>query len=229
MIVAGHQPTFMPYLGFWSKVQACDRFVILPHYQFKYNCSEAFNHRCRVGDDHDWSYWTLPIVRNKFPICIHEVSLRQELMDERWQKFAGRHMGDPYWKEFSGEFKGALANAPRTMAELNIRLIRLIASILGLDSRIVIHDKLPSGDGPTQKIQDFCDFYGATTYVSGRCGRDYMDLDKMRTPTLFNDHRLPSGYQTVSVASCLVRNGLDWTKGALSESVNLATPNTPAS
>lgn len=221
MRVTGHQPTFLPYLGFWSKAAASDVFVLLPGYQFTYNSSEAFVHRCLVGRDDDHrKYWTVPILRPKWPLAIDEVRVRREMMARRWRVLEGRYSSAPFWKELSPRLREAWE---RTLAlhELNVELIRWVAGVLGLRTRFVVRPGVPPGEDATERIRSFCREHGASAFVAGQGGRRYMDVSKMGIPVLFNEPILPAPYKTVSVLVPLLERGPEWTADVVNASVNL--------
>lgn len=54
MLVAIHQPNFIPWFPFFEKMNLCDKFIILAQCQFEKN---GWQNRCQVND----KYWTKPV------------------------------------------------------------------------------------------------------------------------------------------------------------------------
>lgn len=226
MKVTGHQPSLMPYMGFWSKAAACDRFIILPGYQFSYNNSDAFTHRCKIGTDDQNIFLTLPLHHSKdgkFPVAITEAKLKKELMQKRWDCIDGILRSAMFWNSYRRDLYDIWSSNNETMADINIKYIYYLARLLGLKTEFILHKELPIGDTPTKKIQFFLDTYGATEYISGSAGINYLVKDELKTKTIINKPILPDGFKTVSVVSALAHQGLHWTIDNIMKSVNLSS------
>ncbi|MCG2700275.1 WbqC family protein, partial [Candidatus Parcubacteria bacterium] len=55
MILVGHQPEYLPYLGFFYKVAKADKFVFVDHVQFQ---KEGFQNRNRIRTGLGLDGWT---------------------------------------------------------------------------------------------------------------------------------------------------------------------------
>ena len=58
MIVAIHQPNYLPYLGFFDKMIKSDVFVIYDDAQFN---KSDFQHRNRIRIYEGWKWLTVPV------------------------------------------------------------------------------------------------------------------------------------------------------------------------
>ncbi len=74
MTVAVHQPQYVPWIGYFDKVDQCDAFVVLDTVQFKKN---EFQNRNRIKTSRGWQWLTVP-VGYRFPQTIREVPIRNE-------------------------------------------------------------------------------------------------------------------------------------------------------
>jgi hypothetical protein len=62
-VVAIHQPTFMPWLGWWDKLVRCDVFIVLDAVQFPKKGGSWMNRvKLLVGDRPAWV--TVPVERS---------------------------------------------------------------------------------------------------------------------------------------------------------------------
>src|SRR4051812_18140902 len=80
MIVAIHQPNFLPWIGYFYKVLKCDRFVLLDDVQFTRG---GYTNRVNIkfGKGPDWL--TVPIKKQgRFGELVREVELQP---DQRWR------------------------------------------------------------------------------------------------------------------------------------------------
>jgi WbqC-like protein family len=60
VIVAAHQPHFLPWIGYLAKVAACDLFVVMDDLQYE---AQNFQNRNRVKINHGALWLTVPLVR----------------------------------------------------------------------------------------------------------------------------------------------------------------------
>ena len=93
MIIAIHQPNYLPYLGFFDKIRQSDLFIIYDNAQFN---KGDFHHRNKIRIYHGWKWVTVPV--EKKPIPINEICINNELTfkEERWQDAHYKHIFDNY-------------------------------------------------------------------------------------------------------------------------------------
>ena len=58
MIVAGHQPNYLPWLGFFDKMRRSDIFIIEDDVQYGHN---GFVNRNRIKTQHGAKWLTVPV------------------------------------------------------------------------------------------------------------------------------------------------------------------------
>jgi len=74
MIVAIHQPQFMPWLGYFDKMDRADCFVLLDNVQFKKN---EWQNRNRIKTAQGAMWLTVPVTY-RFPARILEVEVNPQ-------------------------------------------------------------------------------------------------------------------------------------------------------
>ena len=79
MIVAIHQPQYLPWLGYLHKLIVADVFCYLDNVQYKKN---EWQNRNRIKTATGWQWLTVP-VSYKFPQIINEVIVNNQV---NWQK-----------------------------------------------------------------------------------------------------------------------------------------------
>ena len=78
MIVAAHQPQYLPWLGYFDKIDKADVFVLLDTVQFKKN---EWQNRNKIKTAQGWQWLTVPVMF-KHPQRINEVPINKTV---RWQ------------------------------------------------------------------------------------------------------------------------------------------------
>ncbi|HLG71773.1 MAG TPA: WbqC family protein [Chloroflexota bacterium] len=194
--MAIHQPEFLPWLGFFDKLRQADVFVLLDHVQFEKNYFQNRN-RIRVPQDPGWAWLTVPVLsKGRFGQAIAEVEINQSV---DWQR---KHLAavqlsygraphfERYWPPLAQQYSLHWAR----LAELNESLIRLLAGMLGIQTTIVRSSSVPVNGAKTEMLLGLCQHFGATVYLSGISGRDYLDCEAFRGAEIevrFQDFRHP--------------------------------------
>ena len=181
MIVAIHQPQFLPWLGYFHKMMTVDAFCLLDDVQFKKN---EWQNRNRIKTAQGWQWLTLP-VKYRFPEKINDVSINDAV---NWQRKHLESLKHNYRKApFYNDYIGILENAYQTVweniSDLNCHLIEKLRQALGIQNRPIARSSQLGGlsEDPTQRLVDICRAMGGDTYLSGADGPKYMDMEKFKT------------------------------------------------
>jgi hypothetical protein len=91
----------------------------------------------------------------------------------------------PFFREYIDFFKDVYGQTWVSLAELNIHIAEYIRKKLGLgDKPAVLASHLKLSDDPTGRLIDICRTLGADTYLAGRDGSKYMDLEGFKASGL---------------------------------------------
>ena len=95
MIVSVHQPQYLPWLGYFDKIDKADAFVLLDNVQFKKN---EWQNRNKIKAAAGGQWLTVPVMY-RFPQLINEVEINNR---ERWQHkqqqaLISNYKKAPYW------------------------------------------------------------------------------------------------------------------------------------
>ena len=176
MIVGIHQPQYLPWLGYFDKIDRSDVFVILDNVQYKKN---EWQNRNRIKTAQRWQWITVPVLYH-FPQRINEVKVAN---GESWNR---KHLNTlltnyhkaHYFHEYLPFFEDAYAHTWEYLADVNIHLIKYFIDAIGIKTELVLASQLRLREDPTERLIDICKAVGADTYLSGRDGDKYMDLSK---------------------------------------------------
>lgn len=193
MIVSIHQPQYLPWLGYFDKIDRADVFVLLDTVQYKKN---EWQNRNRIKTARGAQWLTVPVTY-RYPQLICEVGLNGA---ERWQHrqqqaLATNYRKAPHWGCLEGFFEEVFSRSWETIAELNIHVVKCLAAILGIATPIHVASGLGSFPvDPDERLIALTKYFGAGTYLAGNGGHEYMDLEKYRragVEVLFQDYRHP--------------------------------------
>lgn len=179
MIVAIHQPQYLPWAGYFDKMIKSDTFCYLDNVQFKKN---EWQNRNRIKTAQGWQWVTVP-VKYRFPQRINEVKINNEVdwRKKHFQALMSNYSKAPFFQEHFTFFMEAYARDWESICELNIFFIEYIREKLGLGDRpTVLASQLNLSEDPTGRLIDICKTLGADTYLAGRDGAKYMELDRFK-------------------------------------------------
>ncbi|MFP4475056.1 MAG: WbqC family protein [Desulfatibacillaceae bacterium] len=176
MILAVHQPQYLPWLGYFDKMDAADVFCFLDDVQFKKN---EWQNRNRIRKPDGWQWLTVPVLHD-FGQLIRDVRTNDKQAWRRKHLAAIRtsYAKAAHYEDVAPLLEHALGREWELLAPLCIRLCTDIASRLGLTTRLVTSSAHDTSDDPTGRLVDLCRALGADTYLSGAHGTDYMELDR---------------------------------------------------
>ncbi len=179
MKLAAHQPQYLPWLGYFDKMDRVDVFVLLDTVQYRKN---EWQNRNRIRTATGWQWLTVP-VHYRFPMSITEVRIDDDGPWRRKHREALRihHARAPFRDQILPALDGLLEEPFRSLAELNARCVRLLAGLLGVRTPIVPASSLnglPSG--ADERLIALCHRLGCSTYLAGAGGTEYMDPEAYR-------------------------------------------------
>ena len=193
MIVSIHQPQYLPWLGYFDKIDRADVFVLLDTVQYKKN---EWQNRNRIKTARGAQWLTVPVTYH-YPQLICEVGVNSR---ERWQHrqqqaLVTNYRKAPHWGCLEGFFEEIFSRPWETISELNIHVVKRLAAILGIETPIHVASGLGSfPEDPDERLIALTKHFGAGTYLAGNGGQGYMDMKKYEqagVEVLFQDYRHP--------------------------------------
>lgn len=195
MVLAGHQPEYLPYIGFFHKIMHCDTFVIVDHVQFN---KKTWQNRNRIRTKEGWILLTVPVLtKGKFEQPINEVRINNALNWEtkHWRSIYLNYGKAPFFNTYGDFFEQLYAKKWGKLVDLNETIIRYIIQELGVKVKIVKSSDFNPQGQKTDLLIDMCKRLGADTYLSGEGGHRYVDESKFRKQNLnhvFQDFHHPT-------------------------------------
>ncbi len=195
MILTGHQPNYLPYLGFFHKIASADAFVIVDTVQFVKRGPFGWVHRNRIRTPNapGWMWLSVPVLtsgRFTQPILEARIDPHPPWRRKHWRSLQLSYARAPHFAEHAPFFEALYAKEWERLSDLNEAVIRYLAGAFGL--QVPIHrasDLQPEGQA-TALILDLCRKLGADAYLSGIHGRDYLDqpaFERAGVRLLFSD------------------------------------------
>ena len=177
MIVAVHQPQYLPWLGYFDKINRADIFVLLDNVQFKKN---EWQNRNRIKTANGRQWLTVPVMY-KYPQLINEVEINNK---DKWrhrqrQAIISNYKKAPCWSLLEEFFEEIFSSKWQYISQLNIHVLKRLAGLLGITTPIHVASELCEfPEDPDERLIALTRHFNADTYLAGGGGKDYMDMEK---------------------------------------------------
>lgn len=180
-VVTMHQPNYLPWLGFFSKIKNSDCFVILDDVKYTKN---GFVNRNKIRIKEGWCYLTIPVGKKYTGSKINEVKLPEKnyWQKEHWQSIEGNYKKTEYFYSYADFFKNLYSKKFEYLWQINLEIILYLfrcfdiqveilkASKLNIDPNLLKSDRIISILKATQ----------SEIYLSGPSGKDYLQPEKFK-------------------------------------------------
>ncbi|RCV64111.1 WbqC-like protein family protein [Methanophagales archaeon] len=197
MIIAIHQPNYLPYLGFFDKMTKSDIFVIYDNAQFE---KGDFQHRNRIRIYHGWKWLTVPVDKKTKPI--NEIKIKNEVATWKGVKWVDAHFKDikdnykdvPYYSVYEEGIRRIYERRYDKLADLNMELINFLIKAFDINVEILFSSELGFTSKSTERLVEIVETLGGDVYLSGPKGRDYLDgslFEKKGINVEFQDFKHP--------------------------------------
>lgn len=185
MLVAAHQPLFIPWIGYFDKINKVDLFVIVDDVQFT---SAGWIRRNSIKSTAGIQNLTVPVVKMKEILGkrINEVKIDNQL-DYKWKKshlnsFQINYGKASYFKEVYHEINHIYGKPYLYLSELNIDFIKLICKYLNIETKLILSSELAVNGVKTDLIIDICRKTKASSFMLGMGGsKTYADRPKIES------------------------------------------------
>lgn len=193
MICAVHQPQYLPWLGYFDKIDRADVFVLLDTVQYKKN---EWQNRNRIKTATGPQWVTVPVLY-RFGQLIREVEINNK---ERWQHkhrqaLVTNYARAPYRDLLNPLLKEILEQPWEKIAPLNIMVVRRLCELIGIKTPIYVASELGNfPEDPDERLISITKYFGADTYLAGSGGRSYMNLEAYKSAgvkVIFQDFHHP--------------------------------------
>ncbi len=177
MIVAIHQPQYLPWVPYFDKLDAADTFVYLDNVAYN---RRGVQNRNQIKTPHGAHWLTVPV-------HVHRGQLIQEvtLTGEKWvskhaQGIAHHYARAAHRALYESDFAPLYRRPWTHLAELNIAMTEAMRGVLGITTPAQRASELGVSGGNNALLIDICRALGADVYLSGQGAKAYLDLDAFR-------------------------------------------------
>lgn len=192
MMSSAHQPHYLPWLGYFDKIDSCDVFIFLDDVQYKKN---DWQNRNRIKGASGAQWMTVPVSFSLGQkICEVRVADDQSWAKKHIYSLMTNYSPAPYFKEHRQFFSDIYSRRWDSLLDINLTILDYLLCAFGIRKKLLRSSSLDLSGDATQKLIDLCKAAGAEAYLSGAGGLQYLDQEKFHRAgikLLFQDFRHP--------------------------------------
>ena len=231
MTISIHQPNLFPWLGYFQKIQACDKFVFLDH-TINNRSESTYTKRVECIDNQYKSFFiTIPIQKKEsnflplteWDINFNTIGFPNKILNTLFFSYK-KH---PYFEEVFPLIEKYFSNTEtNSIVDKNIDFILSVCNKLGIQKEFMKSSSLNLTNHKTELLVDIVTSLKGNTYLSGKGGNNYQD------PLIFQENNIElkiikynnfeynqlnskSFVKGLSILDCLMNTGFDNTKSLL--------------
>lgn len=167
MILAGNQPYFLPYLGYWQLIHLSDLFLLADDYDF---IRHGWVNRNRILMNGEPKYLRVEIGHGGPSrwICDKQIVMKPAWRDNKIRTLAMAYHKAPFFTEGYALAERILCYPERNLALFLEHSIREVCAYLGITTPFRHSSDLPGNSRfkREERVYDFCHRLGADTYVN---------------------------------------------------------------
>lgn len=182
MIVAVHQPHFLPWLGYFDRMIGADLFILLDDVQFE---RRNYQNRTRILLNGLGHWLTVPVQQHSQQELILDKQIDNPPLDDpRWwganhsRTLRHAYRDAPFLEHYAPQIRELLESRWDRLIDLDLALLDWLRDALAISTPMVRSSTLNVAGSKSELILNLCLAVGADTYLAGMGGsRDYLDRD----------------------------------------------------
>jgi len=192
MILTAHQPAYLPWLGYFSKIKQADVFIFLDSVQFEKN---SFINRNKI-QTHQGPIWlSIPVITKDYKnksIAELEIDPRQKWASKHLKSIAQNYKKAPHFDRLFPQVEALYQEEHPLLGDLCLAHLKFWLKELQIDTQLVRSSTLDIESKKSDLVLDLCRHFEADHYISGALGKDYLEEEN------FAEHKIGITYQDYS-------------------------------
>lgn len=178
MIVAIHQPHFIPWLGYLHRMAQVDAFIVLDHVQFE---RRNYQNRSQIRIEGEARWLTVPVIQRSQKERIIDKEIDNRDSGRGWGanhfatlRHAYRDAG--FFSSYAAAFKKVLEAPWQRLVDLDLAMIEALREAFGIRTPLLLSSQLGVAGAKGELILNLCKAVGAGALLAGFGGsRGYLD------------------------------------------------------
>lgn len=176
-VVGIHQPQYLPWLGLIDRVYRCDAFVILDSVPYSKN---YFYNRNKIKTSDGIMWLTIPVLtKGHYGQAFTETRIdkNQDWGAKHWKSISYSYGNASFFKDYSEYFFITMQKQWTILADICVETFTFLLKSFNINTKVVRSSELSVNGKKEELLINICKKMGATHYLSGIDGKNYLDMD----------------------------------------------------
>lgn len=198
MIVSIMQPAYLPWLGYFDRISKSDCHIVLDHVSMDKNSKTKFTNRNKVRTAQGWSWLTVPVqaVTRSEDIPINKMKISSDVSwtTKHWKTLQASYSKASFFAYYCDFFEDLYKKREHSLSTLLNESTEYLLTSLKIDTDCLRSSDLSPQSKKADLILEICKKVGATCYLSGPFGRDYLNVHEFEDAGIelkFHDYLHP--------------------------------------
>lgn len=195
MRISINQPAYHPWPGYFARIACSDKHVILDHVQFEKN---SLINRNKIRIAQGWCWLTVPVkTKGKFQslsINTIEIDNTKNWQKKQWKTICQNYRKSPFFDKHAAWLEPFYTQKYNKLLPLLEEINTSYLEQLSIQTTTVNSSSLSLDTNKSDLVLEICKKMGATEYLSGPFGKNYLDLasfERNGINVLFHDYTPP--------------------------------------
>lgn len=181
MIVSIHQPQYLPWIPYFSKIKDSDVFVFLDDVQFQKN---GLQNRNFIFSKNGEIRLTVPVFHS-LSDTINTVRISDpRILKKHWQTIEMAYKKTPFFDEISSDLSAIYSKDYSLLCELNIDLIQFYLHYLAIETKVIKSSQMEKEGEKSDLVLSICKNLKSQTYLTGSGGLEYLKFDEFEKESI---------------------------------------------
>jgi hypothetical protein len=196
LIVSINQPAYLPWLGYFHRIAVSDLHIVLDHVQFEKN---SFTNRNKVRMKEGWQWLTVPLkTKGKFgSLFINQLEIddSSHWVEKHWAALRQHYARAPYFAQHAPFFESVYTRDWHRLADLLRETTDYLLRAFDIKTSLLFSSGINVEGKKDELILNLCRAVGATHYLSGPLGRNYLRellFEEASIKVSYQDYRHPT-------------------------------------
>ncbi len=178
MILAGNQPYFLPYIGYWQLINAVDLFEICDDYNYR----KGWVNRNRILVNGNPSYFHLDIQHPTVNKKINEHIIADFAIDLKLHQLQIVYGRAPFFRQSVEVMEEIYGFQDRNLGNFLANSIQIISNYLGIKTRFILSSEYERNRSlkSEESVIECCHILGGDTYYNAIGGTELYSFENFR-------------------------------------------------
>ncbi len=174
-LLSAHQPVYLPWLGFFDKIEVSDLFVIFDDVPYS---KKMWYNRNFINGINNKILLSVPVRFKTSDQTKHKdviIDNSTQWQKKHWKSICVSYSNYPYFQEYADKLEKIYNTKWEKLIDLNLELIFLFLKFLKIKTKIVRASSYLFKGSKSDLIVDMCKSLKFDHYLFGELGKNYCD------------------------------------------------------